>query len=147
MATEIKVKINDLEKLKNSLKNIGAQWISEVEAIDIYFNSKEKTNLKIGIYPEGHLPERGNFLLFFEHDPISKKFQFKQIKIDDGKSLSYILDKLLGTKVTIKSKREFYKLADIIFIIVFIKELLTFVNWLAGFFLTFGLILGKIKTT
>lgn len=46
MVTEIKVKIDDLEKLKNSLKNIGAQWISEVEATDIYFNSKEKTSPK-----------------------------------------------------------------------------------------------------
>lgn len=51
MTIEIKAKIENLKKLENSLKNIGGQFISEVEATDIYFNSKEKTNLKIGIYP------------------------------------------------------------------------------------------------
>jgi adenylate cyclase class IV len=87
MTTEIKAKIENLEKVENSLKNIGAQFVSEVEVTDIYFNSKEKTNLKIGIYPEETLPRAGNFLLFYEHDPVSKKFEFKQIKIDDVETI------------------------------------------------------------
>jgi len=123
MTIEIKAKIEDLEKVENSIKNIGAQFVSEVEATDIYFNSKEKTNLKIGIYPEGHLPKTGNFLLFFEHDPVSKKFQFKQMEIDDVETLRYILDKVLGIKIVIKSKRKFYKLDNVIILIVFISKL------------------------
>jgi adenylate cyclase class IV len=82
MTVEIKVKIENLKKLENSLRKIGAKFVSEVDVTDIYFNSKEKTNLKIGIYPKGNLPEAGNFLLFYEHDPISKKFEFWQLKID-----------------------------------------------------------------
>jgi predicted adenylyl cyclase CyaB len=123
MTTEIKAKIKDLEKVENSLKNIGAQFISEVEVTDIYFNSKEKTNLKIGIYPERTLPRSGSFLLFYEHDPVSKKFEFRQIKIDDADTLKYILDKILGTKIVINKIRKFYKLGAITISIDKIKEL------------------------
>lgn len=113
MTTEIKAKIENLEKVENSLKDIGAQFVSEVEVTDIYFNSKERTNLKIGIYPEGTLPEPGNFLLFYEHDPVSKKFEFRQMKIDDVNTLKYVLDKVLGTKIIINKTRKFYKLGNV----------------------------------
>ena len=123
MVVEIKARIEDVEKVEKDIKGLGGAFVSEVEAVDVYFNSKEGANLKIGIYPEGHLPESGNFLFLFEHDPISKKFRFKYVKVRDVDTLRYILDRVLGTKVIIRSKRRFYKLGDVIVLIVFIEGL------------------------
>ncbi len=120
---EIKIKIKNPKKIEDCLKSLGARFVSEVEVKDIYFKTKKKESLKIGLYPKGHLPEAGNFLLYFSLSQTGKSFQFKQVKVSDIKTLKFILTKVLGIKAIIKSRRKFYKLGEIIILFIFIENL------------------------
>lgn len=123
MTTELKAKINDLEKIQSTLKKIGVKFVSEVEVTDIYFKSKEKTNLKISIYPEDSMPFSGSYLIFYEHDPISKKFEFKKMEVEKVDTLKYILGKVIGVKTAIDKRRKFFRFNSIMISIDKIKEL------------------------
>ena len=122
MIVEIKAKIENIASLEESLKNLGAKYISAHEVFDTYFKPNGGYNIKITKIPNE------NTLFFFEKDPSFKRFRFHRFKIvDDVNNFEQILGKILGIKIKIHKARKLYNFKEIIIKIDTIKELGTFI--------------------
>lgn len=122
MIVEIKAKIENITSLEESLKNLGAKYISAHEVFDTYFNPSAGYTTKITKIPNE------NILFFFEKDPSLKRFKIHKFKIvDDINDLEQILGKILGVKIKIHKARKLYNFKEIIIKIDTIKELGTFI--------------------
>ncbi len=120
---EIKARCNDQEKVRQILKERGADFKGVDHQIDTYFLSSNG-RLKLR---EGNIE---NELIFYERESTAGPKQSKVIlfKNEPGSSLKQILEKSVGVKVVVDKKREIYFIDNIKFHVDLVEGLGTFVE-------------------
>ena len=113
---EIKVKIDDKDKVVEQLKNLGFKFIKKKFQEDIYFNGIDRdfreTDEALRIRDED-----GNFFVTYKGpkiDKISKTREEIEVRIEDKEKMRQIFKKLGFKEVPpIRKIREIYKKGDI----------------------------------
>jgi len=120
---EIKAKCNNLEKIRNILKNENALYKGLDHQIDTYFNAKIG-RLKLR---EGNIESKLIYYNRLEDNKGSKESEIILFKnIDDD--LKQILIKSNGIRVIVDKKREIYFINNIKFHLDIVKDLGEFIE-------------------
>ena len=105
MAEEIKIKIQDYEKIEEHLFKLGVRFLEETKVIDTYFKQP------VGEVLKKTEDNKGNFLVNLKSH--EGKFEINQYEnVDDVKKLKEELTKKYGLKCILKKKRRFFDFGD-----------------------------------
>lgn len=105
MDKELKIKIYDLEKMKQHVTGLGASFVKEIKIKDTYFNQPKGEVLKLSETSEGnylaHLKAKSGGFAYLQND-----------KIHDAKEMKRSLGQRFGIKSVLMKKRRSYRFKD-----------------------------------
>lgn len=116
MNNELKIRIEDLKKMRAHLLGLGAKFDKEITVKDTYFNQKEGEVLKVSETNEGdflvHLKAKAGGFDYLQND-----------RIDNAGEVKEELTKKFGIRSVLNKKRQFYKLNNYVLDINIIDKL------------------------
>jgi adenylate cyclase class 2 len=123
---ELKYKVDDLEKIENEIKKLGAKFEKEFDGRDSYFlvpdNNDGRKYLRVR-------EKEGRYELCFHYVPTNTKSLEWETSVDDGEMTKEIL-RQIGHKddVIVEKKRKVYKFKNSEIVLDIVKGLGSFVE-------------------